>query len=156
MRNSPTSGAMYPQGIRVERETVQLTYLDRRRRLIVHLVNCAIAGGPILALVQIFWLDPWLLAKCGGTVGHMVIGARVADHRCGGTLSRQQAILRSYLQLLGILIIPSLINYLMVLLRADRRHLYDLWAGTVVVHDQRSFGERWEQANAQDRAQRRS
>jgi len=135
---------------------VSLTYLDRRRRLIARLINSAIAGGWLLAIVLIIWIEPWLLGKCGGTVGHLVVGARVVDHRSGGPISKQQANRRSHLQFLSILIIPGIINCLMVLFRADRRHLYDLWAGTVVVHDPRSFGERWEQANAEDRAQRRS
>lgn len=120
------------------------------------MVNSAIAGGWLLAVVQIIWIEPWLLTKCGGAVGHLVIGVRVVDHRSEGTVSRQQARRRSYLQSLGILIIPGIINSMMVLFRADRRHLYDLWAGTVAIHDSRSFGERWEQANAEDTAGRRS
>jgi len=103
---------------------------------------------------MILWIEPWLLGKCGGTVGHLVVGARVVDYRSGGPISKKQASRRSHLQLLGILIIPSIINCMMVLFRADRRHLYDLWAGTVVVHDSRSFGERWEQANTEDAARR--
>ena len=154
MRNSPTANAIQRHAIQVETGALQLTYLDRRRRLIASLINRAIAVGWLLAIVQIIWIDPWLLGKCGGTVGHLVVGARVVDHRSGGPISGQQASRRSHLQLLGILIIPGIINCMMVLFRADRRHLYDLWAGTVVVHDPRSFGERWEQANAQDRAHR--
>ena len=156
MRNSPITGAIQPHAIQVERGAVQLTYLDRRRRLIAHLLNSAIAGGWLLAIVQIIWIEPWLLGKCGGTVGHLVVGARVVDYRSGGPISQQQASRRSHLQLLGVLMIPFIINCTMVLFRADRRHLYDLWTGTVVVHDSRSFGERWEQANAEDAARRRS
>ena len=156
MRNSPTASAIQPHAIQVEMETVQLTYLDRRRRLIASLVDSVIAGGWLLAIVWIILIEPWLLAKCGGKVGHLVVGARVVDHRSGGRISKEQANRRSYLQLLGILIVPGIINCIMVLFRADRRHLYDLWAGTVVVHDPRSFGERWEQANAEDRARRGS
>ncbi|MDE2785053.1 MAG: RDD family protein [Chloroflexota bacterium] len=151
-----STNAIQRHAVQVERGQIQLTYLDRRRRLIAHLVNSAIAGGWLLAIVMIIWIEPWLLGKCGGTVGHLVVGARVVDHRSGGPISGQQASRRSHLQLLGILIIPVIINFMMVLFRADRRHLYDLWAGTVVVHDPRSFGERWEQANAEDRARRRS
>lgn len=155
MRNSLTANAIQRQAIQVETGALQLTYLDRRRRLIASLINRAIAVGWLLAIVQIIWIEPWLLGKCGGTLGHLVVGARVVDHRSGGPISRRQASRRSHLQLLSILIVPGFINCIMVLFRADRRHLYDLWAGTVVVHDPRSFGERWEQANAQERARRR-
>ena len=123
MAQFTSTNAIQRHAVQVERGQIQLTYLDRRRRLIAHLVNSAIAGGWLLAIVQILWIEPWLLTKCGGTVGHLVIGARVVDHRSGGTISRQQARRRSHLQFLGVLIVPGIINCMMVLFRADRRHL---------------------------------
>ena len=150
MRNSPTASAIQRHAIQVERGAVQLIYLDRWRRLVADLIDNAIFGGFIIEVI----LECWLVPKCGGGVGHLIMGARVADHRSGGPVSKRQAVKRSCLFLLDILIVPAIVNAVMVLARADRRHLYDLIAGTVVVHDPRSFGERWEQANAQDRAHR--
>ena len=118
---------------------VSLTYLGRWPRFISDIIDNVIFGGFILEVI----LECWLLPKCGGGIGHLIVGARVADHRSGGPVSQRQAVKRSCLFLLDIFIIPAIINSIMVLTRADRRHLYDLIAGTVVVHDPRSFGERW-------------
>ena len=152
MRNSPTVNAVQRHAILVERGAIQLIYLDRWRRLIADLIDNAIFGGFILEVI----LECWLLPKCGGGVGHLIMGARVADYYSGGPVSKRQAVKRSCLFLLDILIVPAIVNAVMVLTRADRRHLYDLMAGTVVVHDPRSFGERWEQANAEDAARQHS
>ena len=148
MRNSPTANAIQRHAIQVEREAIQLIYLDRWRRLIADLIDNAIFGGFILEVI----LECWLLPKCGGGIGHLIMGARVADYRSGGPVSKRQAVRRSCLFLLDMLIVPAIVNAVMVLTRADRRHLYDLMAGTVVVHDPRSFGERWSQATADNAA----
>ncbi len=79
----------------------------------------------------------------GGSIGHLVLGARVVNHRNGGPLSLGQAIGRSVVTILDWFGILFLINSAMVLIRADRRHLYDLMAGTVVVYDRRASGDRW-------------
>ena len=71
-------------------------------------------------------LECWLVPKCGGSVGHLIMGARVVDHRSGGPVSKRQAVKRSCLFLLDILIVSAIVNAVMVLTRADRRHLYDL------------------------------
>ena len=54
-----------------------------------------------------------------------------------------QSIGRAAVSLLDLLIVPALINCVMVLARRDRRHLYDLMVGTVVVYDYRTGGYRW-------------
>lgn len=133
-----------------------LTYLGRWRRLGAYLIECLIwgAGGGALAAVTFGLLMPILIIGqlaylaffvwyFGGNMGHLVLGARVVNHRNGGPVSPGQAIGRAVASLLDFLIVPWLINCGMVLFRADRRHLYDLMAGTVVVYDRRASGDRW-------------
>ena len=133
-----------------------LTYLGRWRRLGAHLIETLIWGvaGGILGAITFGVLTPILIIGqvayaaffiwyFGGNIGHLALGARVVNHRNGGPVSLGQSIGRAVVSLLDLLIIPWLINCGMVLFRADRRHLYDLMVGTVVVYDHRASGDRW-------------
>ncbi len=133
-----------------------LTYLGRWRRLGATLIELAvwIAIHVFLGTVSFGLLSlPLAIANIaylaffwwyfGGSIGHLVVGARVVNLRNGGPLSLGQAIGRAVVFILDILIIPFFINCGMVLFRADRRHLYDLMVGTVVVYDHRASGDRW-------------
>ncbi len=133
-----------------------LTYLSRWRRLGALLIEALIWGvvGGILSAITFGALTPILIIGqvayaalfvwyFGGQIGHLVVGARVVNHRNGAPVSLGQAVGRAVLFLLDLLIIPWLINCGMVLFRADRRHLYDLMVGTVVVYDHRASGDRW-------------
>lgn len=143
------------QGINVPQQT-SLTYLGRWRRLGAYIIEALIWGGgggvlsaitfgvlaPILTIGYLVYLA-FFVWYFGGNVGHLVVGARIVNHRNGAPVSLGQAIGRSVVSLLDLLIIPWLINCGMVLFRADRRHLYDLMVGTVVVYDHRASGDRW-------------
>ena len=133
-----------------------LTHLGRWRRLGAHLIEGLIWGGAggILAAITFGILAPVLIIGqfaylaffvwyFGGNMGHLVLGARVVNHRNGGAVSLGQSIGRAVVSLLDLLVIPWLVNCAMVLFRADRRHLYDLMVGTVVVYDRRAGGDRW-------------
>ena len=133
-----------------------LTYLGRWRRLGALLIEALIWGvaGGILAAITFGVLTPILIIGqvayaaffvwyFGGQMGHLVVGACVVNYRNGAPVSLGQAVGRAVLFLLDLLIIPWLINCGMVLFRADRRHLYDLMVGTVVVYDHRASGDRW-------------
>ena len=133
-----------------------LVYLGRWRRLGASLIEGLIWGvaGGILGAITFGALTPVLIIGelaylaffvwyFGGNIGHLVLGARVVNHRNGGPVSLGQAIGRAVVSLLDWLIIPALINCGMVLFRAVRRHLYDLMVGTVVVYDRRASGDRW-------------
>lgn len=134
----------------------QLVYLGRWRRLGAALIEGVIWGivyglfgaitfgllTPFLVIGHLAYLA-FFVWYFGGNIGHLVLGARVVNYRNGGPVSLGQAIGRAVVSLLDFLIIPWLVNCGMVLFRADRRHLYDLMAGTVVVYDHRASGDRW-------------
>ena len=133
-----------------------LTYLGRWRRLGAYLIEALISVGvgviltaitygmltPILMIGQFAYLA-FFVWYFGGNIGHLVLGARVVNQRNGAPVSLGQSTGRAVVSLLDLLIIPWLINCGMVLFRADRRHLYDLMVGTVVVYDHRVSGDRW-------------
>ena len=134
----------------------QLVYLGRWRRLGAYLIEGLIwyCGIGVLTVITFGILTPVLVIGLffylaffvwyfGGRIGHLALGARVVNYRNGGPVSLGQAIGRAVMHLLDLLIIPWVINCVMVLARADRRHLYDLMAGTVVVYDLRASGHRW-------------
>lgn len=51
-----------------------------------------------------------------------------------------RCVLRALLGVLDVLVLPLLVNTVMTMFRSDRRHLYDLCAGTKVV---RYLEPRW-------------
>ena len=69
----------------------------------------------------------------GGTPGHLAVHARVVNHSTGERLSIGRSTARSLLGVLDGLLIPFWINAVLVMARPDRRHVYDLIAGTVAV-----------------------
>ena len=137
-------------------QQTQLVYLGRWRRLgaaliegvmwsIVYALFGAVTFGlltPFLVVGHLAYLA-FFVWYFGGNMGHLVLGARVVNHRNGGPVSPGQSIGRAVASLLDWLIVPFLINCAMVLFRSDRRHLYDLMVGTVVVYDRRASGDRW-------------
>ena len=76
------------------------------------------------------WFFFW---KKHGHMGHLVVGARIVHHRTGEPINPVQSIARAGISLGDLLLLPWLINIVLVLARNDRRHLYDLATGTVVV-----------------------
>ena len=143
------------QGANIPRQ-VSLTYLGRWRRLGATLIELAlwlaihvflgtVSYGLLtvplvvanIAYLAFFW---WYF---GGSIGHLALGARVVNLRNGGPLSPGQSTGRAAVFILDVLLIPLVINCIMVLTRPDRRHLYDLMVGTVVVYDHRANGDRW-------------
>ena len=136
--------------------TASPTYLRRRRRFCCLLVETliwlslyVIAGFASFGIL----LMPLLIANVGyqaffywyfgGNIGHLALRARVVNHRNGEPLNFGQALGRALLNTLDNLLLPFIINCGMVLIRSDRRHLYDLMAGTVVIYDQRAAGDQW-------------
>ena len=69
----------------------------------------------------------------GGTPGHRAVHASIVNHRTGERLGIGRSTARALLGILDILFVPLCINAAMVLTRPDRRHIYDLIAGTVAV-----------------------
>ena len=134
----------------------QLVYLSRWRRLGASLIEALIWGcaGGALGAITFGILTPVVLIGnlaylaffvwyFGGNIGHLALGARVVNHRNGGTVGPGRAVGRAVASLLDLLIVPGLINCGMALFRADRRYLYNLMAGTVVIYDRRASGDPW-------------
>ena len=71
--------------------------------------------------------------RYGGTPGHRAVHANIVNHCTGERLSIGRSTARALLGILDILFVPFCINGAMVLTRPDRRHIYDLIAGTVAV-----------------------
>ena len=69
----------------------------------------------------------------GGTPGHLAVHARVVNHSTGERLSIGRSTARALLGVLDGLLIPFWINAVLVMARPDRRHIYDLITGAVVV-----------------------
>ena len=159
-----TNVAPYPSQTALPQ--VNLTYLGRWRRLGAALIELAmvisvygfLAGASFglpplfIILISLGWLAvvianigylAFFYWYFGGNIGHLALGARVVNHRNGGPLSFGQAAIRAIAPILDWFGILFLINLAMVLIRSDRRHLYDLMAGTVVVYDRRASGDRW-------------
>ena len=126
-----------------------LHYLGRWQRLggfIIEAIIWGIAGGviqpfeepwetitaTILIAIHTFY-RAWMVNRYGGVLGHLAVQARIVDHNTGQPVTQKQAIARALMELLGLMIIPIIINMIMVLARRDRRHLYDLVAGTAVI-----------------------
>ena len=135
-----------------DQQPTALEYLSRRRRLGVTLVEAAIwtavgtvayklAPSDIMGLIGIIILNVGyrtaMFHQYGATIGHMAMKAKLVNNTTGGDLTLQQAAIRSICQLLNHLMIPVIINMIMVMLRKDKRHLYDLIANTVTIrhHD---------------------
>lgn len=128
-----------------------IKYLSRWRRLAARLAE-AVVWSP-MAFVH-YLSSPWaeiglgvllvaqtayryyLYRNHSAVLGHLAVGARVIDHQTGERLSPRQSRNRALLQVLDSLVITFFINAAMVIFRQDRRHLYDLLAGTVVVRDE--------------------
>ena len=126
-----------------------LQYLGRWRRLAGFLIEgiiWAIAGSvtqpfeepwetiTTIILIAIHTLyRAWMVNQYGGVLGHLAVQARIVDHKTGQPVTQRQATARALMELLGLMIIPIIINMIMVLARRDRRHLYDLVAGTTVI-----------------------
>ena len=73
----------------------------------------------------------------GGAPSHLAVQARVVNHRTGEQLTIGRSTARALPGVLDLLIVPIIINAALVMTRPDRRHLYDVIAGTVVVsHEQ--------------------
>ena len=123
-----------------------LEYLGRWRRLLGHLIDMTIfASASTLAglmatdmleflvipmYAAYLWFFFW---KRHGHMGHLVVGARIVDHRTGDSINPIQSIARAGISLGDLLLLPWLINIVLVLARKDRRHLYDLATCTAVV-----------------------
>ena len=71
--------------------------------------------------------------RYGGTPGHLAVHASIVNHRTGERLSIGRSMARALLGILDILFVPFCINAALVMTRPDRRHIYDLIAGTVAV-----------------------
>ena len=71
--------------------------------------------------------------RYGGTPGHLAVHAQVVNHRTGERLSIGRSTARALLGALDWLFVPICINAALVMTRPDRRHIYDLIAGTVAV-----------------------
>ena len=126
-----------------------LRYLGRWRRLGGFLIEAAIWGiasgviqpleepwetitAAILVAIHTFY-RAWMVNRYGGVLGHLAVQARIVDHATGQHVTQKQAIARALMELLGLMVIPVIINMIMVVARRDRRHLYDLAAGTAVI-----------------------
>lgn len=126
-----------------------LRYLGRWRRLAGFLIEAIIWGitssvmqtfeepwetitGVILITIHTLY-RAWMVSQYGGVLGHLAVQARIVDHKTGQPVTQKQATARALMGLLGLMIIPIIINMIMVLARQDRRHLYDLVAGTAVI-----------------------
>ena len=128
--------------------TPPLRCLSRGRRLAAFLIEALIwgvlslpavlPGAPgtiILAAVSVVHVlyRGYLVHRYGGVLGHLAVSARIVNHQDAQPASSGQAWGRALASMLDFLIIPAIVNCVMVLFRRDRRHLYDLMAGTVVV-----------------------
>ena len=71
--------------------------------------------------------------RFGGTPGHLAVHAQVVNHRTGERLSIGQSTARALPGALDWLFVPICINAALVMTRPDRRHIYDLITGAVVV-----------------------
>ena len=126
-----------------------LRYLGRSRRLAGFLIEgitwgtASVLTQPLeepweaitsLMLIAIHtFYRAWMVNRYGGVLGHLAVQARIVDHKTGQPVTQKQAIARALMELLGLMIIPIIINMIMVLARSDRRHLYDIAAGTAVI-----------------------
>ena len=71
--------------------------------------------------------------RFGGTPGHLAVHAQVVNHRTGEKLSIGRSTARALPGALDWLFVPICINAALIMTRPDRRHIYDLITGTVVV-----------------------
>ena len=71
--------------------------------------------------------------RFGGTPGHLAVHAQVVNHGTGERLSIGRSTARALPGALDWLFLPICINAALVMTRPDRRHIYDLITGTVVV-----------------------
>ena len=93
--------------------------------------------------------------RFGGTPGHLAVHAQVVNHRTGEKLSIGRSTARALPGALDWLFVPICINAALVMTRPDRRHIYDLITGTVVV-SQPETGARNAPETASGRASIRS
>ena len=75
--------------------------------------------------------------RFGGTPGHLAVHAQVVNHRTGEKLSIGRSTARALPGALDWLFVPICINAALVMTRPDRRHIYDLITGAVVVSHRR-------------------
>ena len=71
--------------------------------------------------------------RFGGTPGHLAVHAQVVNHHTGERLSIGRSTARALPGALDWLFVPICINAALVMTRPDRRHIYDLITGAVVV-----------------------
>ena len=88
-----------------------------------------LAVRPFISAAYHAFTVAWL----AGTIGHNSAHALVAVANDGSKPSATRAAARAALGLLDLLVIPFIANIAMILCRRDRRHIYDLIAGTVLV-----------------------
>ncbi|MDA7817281.1 RDD family protein [Sulfurimonas sp.] len=83
----------------------------------------------VIIITILFWRR-WK----GATPGKRFLHVKIVDAKTLGEIDNKQAITRS----LGYIVsmIPLFIGFIMVGLRADKRGLHDLLAGTVVIYDE--------------------
>ena len=74
-----------------------------------------------------------MLRWLAGTMGHVAVKGTVVVANTGNRPGTARCALRALLGALDVLIVPLLINTVITVVRRDRRHLYDLCAGTRVV-----------------------
>ena len=67
------------------------------------------------------------------TMGHAVMKGAVVVAATGNRPGTARCVLRALLGVLDMLVVPLLVNVVMTVVSRDRRHLYDLCAGTKVV-----------------------
>ena len=71
--------------------------------------------------------------RFGGTPGHLAVHAQVVNDGTGEKLSIGRSTARALPGALDWLFVPICINAALVMTRPDRRHIYDLITGAVVV-----------------------
>ena len=132
-----------------------LEYLGRSRRfgaLLIEILIWAIAFAvadrvvgevlsPVVVLPAHIVYRGAMVNKYGGTVGHLAVGGRIVDYSTGNPVTVGQSFSRALVGLFDFLFVPVLANGLMVLIRPDRRHIYDLVADTVAIRKQETETE---------------
>ena len=72
-----------------------------------------------------------MLWRIGAHIGHLALGIRIVDYETGGHLSFKQAFIRTLPEVSYEFFVTAIINLLMIFNRADHRHCFDLFAGTI-------------------------
>ena len=86
-------------------------------------------GKAMLILIPILVLEPGLVAFTGGTVGHHMLGIRVAKKDGSGNINIFAATIRFVVKL-----VLGWLSFIFVLTTTKHQAVHDLLAGSIVVH----------------------